>query len=100
MGAISKALREQVWLQRFGKVFEHKCTVKWCINMINVYNFHCGHNIPASKGGKETLQNLYPICANCNLGMGDKYTIKEWSVLHNKIIERQVVYLSEVHAIV
>ena len=85
---IPKALREQVWIQRFGKVFEHKCHVKWCYNYINVFTFNCGHNIPASKGGRETLENLYPICANCNLGMGDKYTIDEWSSLHKPVKKR------------
>ena len=83
--AIPKAVREQVWIQRFGKVFERTCYIKWCSNVINVYSFHCGHDMPASKGGDISLTNLFPICANCNLGMGDKYTIQEWNALHDKI---------------
>lgn len=47
---IPKALKEQVWIQNFGKVFQHKCYIKWCSNKINVFDFHVGHNIPESKG--------------------------------------------------
>jgi len=75
---IPKAIRQQVWIQHFGKVFSHKCYISWCDNVIDVFNFHCGHNTPHSKGGSMELDNLFPICANCNLGMGDKFTIKEW----------------------
>ena len=75
---IPKALREQVWLQTFGKIFEHSCHIEWCNNIINVFDFHVGHDIPESKGGTLTIDNLKPICARCNLSMGDNYTIGEW----------------------
>jgi 5-methylcytosine-specific restriction endonuclease McrA len=75
---IPKALREQVWLETFGKVYEHSCHIEWCSNIINVFDFHVGHDIPESKGGTLTIDNLKPICARCNLSMGDNYTIGEW----------------------
>jgi 5-methylcytosine-specific restriction endonuclease McrA len=75
---IPKALREQVWLQTFGKIYEHSCHIEWCNNIINVFDFHVGHDIPESKGGTLTIDNLKPICARCNLSMGDNYTIGEW----------------------
>lgn len=81
MNQIPKALREQVWIKKCGKVFEHVCHVSWCKNMMTVYDFHCGHDVPFSKGGLTNIDNLIPICKNCNLGMGNKYTIKEWSEL-------------------
>ncbi len=31
---IPKALREQVWLKDCGRVFDHKCNVKWCKNNV------------------------------------------------------------------
>ena len=77
--AIPKALREQVWLSHMGKVFETKCKIVWCENRINAFDFQCGHNIPESKGGKTTIQNLIPICGRCNISMGDRYSIDEWN---------------------
>ncbi len=82
--AIPKALKEQVWIQNFGKVFQHKCYIKWCSNKINVFDFHVGHNIPESKGGTLCLENLKPICARCNHSMGSQYTITEWQSFHKK----------------
>ena len=76
---IPKALREQVWIQVFGRIFDKKCYIKWCQNTINVFDFHVGHDIPESKGGTLTIDNLKPICARCNLSMSDNYTIKEWN---------------------
>jgi 5-methylcytosine-specific restriction endonuclease McrA len=81
---IPKAIREQVWLQKAGQVFEMKCPVVWCENRINSFDFHAGHNIPERKGGKTTIENLIPICSRCNLSMGDNYTIDEWNKLGAK----------------
>lgn len=78
---IRKALREQVWLKHCGKKFEHKCYTNWCTNIMTVFNFDCGHDIPESKGGETILENLFPICRNCNLSMGNSYTFKEWNQL-------------------
>ena len=76
---IPKALREQVWLTVMGRQFEGKCPVQWCTNTLTVFDFQCGHNIPESKGGKTTLDNLTPLCGRCNISMGDRYTIDEWT---------------------
>jgi len=82
---IPKALREQVWLETFGKIYEHSCHIEWCSNIINVFDFHVGHDIPESKGGTLTIDNLKPICARCNLSMGDNYTISEWQNFKPKV---------------
>lgn len=76
---IPKALAEQVWITTMGHKFDGKCKVKWCHNRISAFDFECGHNIPESKGGKTTLDNLFPICARCNRSMGDRYSIDEWN---------------------
>ena len=76
---IPKALAEQVWITNFGHVFEHKCKVTWCRNKVTVFDYECGHNVPESKGGKTTIDNLLPICARCNRSMSDAYTIDEWN---------------------
>ena len=81
---IPAALREQVWIEGMGRVFEGKCPVVWCNNNITVFDFHSGHNIPESKGGTTSIDNLIPICSRCNLSMGDTYTIDEWSQAYAK----------------
>lgn len=79
--AIPKALREQVWRNYMGKEFEGKCVVTWCTNKITAFQFEVGHNIPESKGGATTVENLRPICSRCNSSMNNKYTIDEWNKL-------------------
>jgi 5-methylcytosine-specific restriction endonuclease McrA len=76
---IPKALRDQVWLKFNGRCFDSKCKVRWCKNKIDVFNYHVGHNIPESKGGLTTIENLRPICSSCNLSMGNQYSIDEWN---------------------
>lgn len=82
---ISAALREQVWIQKAGRLFEKKCNIIWCENNITAFDFQCGHNIPESKGGGTTLENLIPICSRCNLSMSDKYSIDEWNALYKPL---------------
>ncbi len=76
---IPAALREACWILKCGKVFEHKCNVDWCPNVMTAFDFQAGHNIPESKGGPTNIDNLIPICGRCNNSMGDRYTIDEWN---------------------
>ena len=78
---IPAAVQEAIWITKMGKVFQGKCLTTWCPNMITVFDFHAGHDIPESKGGTIAPENLYPICARCNLSMGDRYTFKEWCAM-------------------
>lgn len=78
---VPKRIRELVWNTYNGDKYSSKCYVGWCHNNINVFNFQVGHDIPESKGGTLEISNLRPICGNCNLSMGNKYTITEWSDL-------------------
>ena len=77
--SLQEALREQVWLKKNGPVFASKCAVQWCENEITVFTFTAGHNIPRSKGGRDCIDNLEPICARCNSSMSNKFTIDEWN---------------------
>jgi 5-methylcytosine-specific restriction endonuclease McrA len=81
---IPSAIRQQVWIQYIGEKFKSKCYVNWCKNKMTIFNYHVGHNIPDSKGGTLDVENLRPICVNCNLSMSDNYTIDEWNKLGNK----------------
>lgn len=77
---IPAALREQVWIKSNGPRFQSKCTVNWCKNRINVFDFQCGHRHAESAGGSTTLDNLVPLCARCNLSMGTMH-LDEWELL-------------------
>ena len=79
---IPKALQQEVWKKTFGKCFEHDCYISWCTNTIDVWNFHTGHNIPLSDEGKTTVDNLKPICSNCNNGMSNEHSIDSWNSIH------------------
>lgn len=83
---IPAAVYEAIWIRKMGRVFEGKCLVVWCPNTINVFDYHAGHNIPESKGGPANVENLFPICARCNLSMGDRYTLTEWNAMSPPLI--------------
>ena len=82
---IPKALREQVWCDRFGRAFAHKCSTRWCSNTISVFDFQIGHDIPESKGGTLAIANLIPICSRCNSSMSNTYSFKEWERLSTPV---------------
>jgi 5-methylcytosine-specific restriction endonuclease McrA len=84
-----KAIKVQLWLRHFGEIYKAKCSVTWCSNIIYAVSYDVGHNIPKSKGGKDTFDNLIPICRDCNCGMGNKFTIKEWIKEGNKILGKE-----------
>lgn len=78
---IPAAVQEAIWITKMGRVFEGKCLTTWCPNIITVFDYHAGHDIPESKGGSIDPSNLFPICARCNLSMGDRYTFKQWCAM-------------------
>ena len=80
---IPVALKEQLWVKRYDRIFEAECSIKWCSNIIDVFNFHVGHDIPESKGGTLDMNNLHPICSRCNHSMSNNYTIRQWNRLVN-----------------
>ena len=81
---IPKKLREEVWNHYNKGTYCAKCHVPWCTRDIDVFNFHVGHDIPECQGGSTDIINLKPICSNCNLSMGYKFTITDWSKLKLK----------------
>ena len=80
------SLRTNVYLHRIGQKFDGECQVHWCKNTVNPFSFHVGHNVPVSKGGTDDIDNLYVICASCNLSMGNRYTIHEFSNMSRRPI--------------
>ena len=76
---IPKALREQLWIHKVGRVFECPCKIRWCDNVMTAFDYHIGHNIPESRGGTLHWYNLIPICCRCNLSMGSQFTIYDFN---------------------
>jgi hypothetical protein len=73
---IPSTLRLLVWQKRFN-TFDGECIC--CARSLRYEEFHCGHVVAEAKGGKCQLDNLEPICAQCNTSMGTQnlYTFKE-----------------------
>ena len=80
MGKIPKHLTKLTWEHYNGPVWSSKCYVTWCKNIIHCMSsdWHVSHNIPESKGGPTSIENLRPLCSDCNLGMGSYLTIDQW----------------------
>ena len=66
---IPAAIKTLVWNKWVGeKVAEAGC---YCcrVTSISMRHHHTGHIVSEKNGGKCTIDNLRPICANCNLSM-------------------------------
>jgi len=65
---IPKTVRNCLWINYFKESREGKCC---CCKRetISIGNFHAGHIIAESNGGKTSLDNLRPICMLCNTSM-------------------------------
>jgi hypothetical protein len=70
---IPAALRASTWNKYIGESKgKTKCLV--CnMNDITTFNFECGHVIAESLGGPTTLDNLRPICGQCNRSCGTRH---------------------------
>lgn len=68
---LPKRVRDLVWSKWIGSdKMIGKCFC--CKNDIKNNNYHCGHVIAYSNGGSNEIDNLRPLCSQCNLSMGDK----------------------------
>jgi len=66
--SIPKKIRDDLWIAYCGENYNSLCFV--CSDPISVKSFEAGHIIPASEGGSNNIDNLKPICGNCNKSMG------------------------------
>lgn len=96
MGKVPKHVARLVWEHYCGPTWKAKCYVKWCGNVMHCMSsdWHVGHNIPESKGGLTTVQNLRPICSDCNLGMGSRLTIDKWTSLYRPRTEGETIAIN------
>lgn len=66
---IPATVKRLVWNTYIGEcIGKSKC---YCcrVSDITQLSFHCGHVVSEKNGGKITVENLRPICQNCNSSM-------------------------------
>lgn len=68
MSSIPLRVREEVWKQNNGSSFDGLCFV--CNTHISFVTAQMGHVVSRYRGGPDTVDNLKPICAQCNQNMG------------------------------
>ena len=81
---ISQSLYEKVW----NKCVNHKCSI--CeVSEINRDDFEAGHIISRVQGGQIKIDNLIPMCFDCNRGMKTRnaleYKQDKFPHLFNKV---------------
>jgi len=82
---IPAALRRLVWHTYIGEeVGRARC---WCcdVTLISQLSFHCGHVISEACGGELSVDNLRPICQNCNSSMRTRNMLQFKELLVNKL---------------
>ncbi len=73
---IPSLLRRTVWNKNIGvEVGKSECFIG-CGLMITKDNYECGHIISEKEGGISRLDNLLPICSNCNKSIGSRNMIE------------------------
>lgn len=82
---ITPKTRLTVWANYHGDLDNTSCPFSkyGCKNKINrgKNGFHCGHIVSEFNGGKTSIENLRPVCYNCNIIMGTT----NWSEYEKKI---------------
>ena len=76
--SIPKTLKSSVWDKSIGKANGiGKC--ECCSKEIDSKNFECGHIKSVKDGGGTDIENLKPLCSECNKSMGTEnlYEFKE-----------------------
>jgi hypothetical protein len=66
---IPKKIRGEAWKIQFGDSTKGSCFC--CKKGLDVFDdWHAGHIVSHSNNGKDTADNLRPVCGSCNLSMG------------------------------
>jgi hypothetical protein len=64
--------KNSVWRKVNGPLEKVACPV-CSLNLISIESFSAGHIIPESKGGMMCIENVIPICTDCNSQMGTRH---------------------------
>ena len=68
--SIPSAVKRLVWNNTFGEETGRSPCYCCRVTPITQLSFHCGHIVAEANGGEATVDNLRPICQNCNSSMG------------------------------
>lgn len=79
---IPKNIKDSVWKKSYKSKKIGKCPIFNCNNQIEKEHFHCGHIISVCNGGTNDIENLRPICADCN----SKMSSDNWNDYERNII--------------
>ena len=78
--SIPAPVRNNVWNREYGDSCNGKCPITACNKMLTKTDWECGHIISHYNGGKIKVENLRPICGQCNNDMSsmnwDEYEMK------------------------
>lgn len=76
-----KKVKETVWLKYCGDTYKGEC---FCccksIDKTSVY-VEYGHIVPKRDGGKYTIENIRPLCADCNRGRGGMHSMNMYKYM-------------------
>ena len=64
--------KNTIWRKTIGTLEKTSCPV-CSLNIISIDSFSAGHILPESKGGMMCLENIMPICSECNTHMGSRH---------------------------
>ncbi len=78
---IPKSVRTHVWNHYIGSAKGESSCYCCGINRIDKAAFEAGHVVPEVAGGPSTVENLRPICGECNRSMKDM-NMKEFALKH------------------
>ena len=77
---IPSTVRNMVWNKYIGSSLKEGLCLCCSSETISTATFHCGHIISESNGGQTIVENLRPICGQCNTSIGknnmDEFMVK------------------------
>lgn len=84
---IPSTVKRLVWNRYIGEEIGRTRCLCCRVTFITQLSFHCGHVKSEKNGGKIEIDNLRPICQNCNSSMGTmnmKQFIKKYRLHYQK----------------
>lgn len=88
---ISKELSTMVWQKYHNVKLSEKCPIYGCNRIMDIHisnSWQCGHIKSFNNGGETTIDNMKPICPDCNRKMSDMdWTEYEYVLMKKKILE-------------